>query len=188
MPVIIPKLGFVDDNLIGVELVRAQAFQPVHKVQQIRHRLDEGNFFPLVLPVLSDVIARITVNDLDAGYHSDAHILQQPQLQIPAGCQLCVIRAQNRLTPKQRCIPVKQLPAAILQGHGAFAVRGERIHRLCQVPKGIIEMDERNVADKVCDFLRAVLTPKSQVDADIGDGIDQLINGTVLFCFIAVSV
>ena len=61
MPVIIQNSGFVYDNLIGVELIRAQTFQPVHKVQQIRHRLGEGNFFPLVLPVLGDIIAPMTV-------------------------------------------------------------------------------------------------------------------------------
>ena len=34
-------LGFVDNDLIRVVFIGAQTFQPVHEVQQVRHRLGE---------------------------------------------------------------------------------------------------------------------------------------------------
>lgn len=60
MPVIIPNSGFIDDNLIRVVFFGAQAFQPVHEVQQVRHRLGEGNLIALVLPVLCDVVIPVS--------------------------------------------------------------------------------------------------------------------------------
>lgn len=69
-------LGFVDNDLIRVVFIGAQTFQPVQEVQQVRHRLGEGNLIALVLPVLSDVVIPVSKNDLNTGHHSDAHILQ----------------------------------------------------------------------------------------------------------------
>ncbi len=130
---------------------------------------------PADLPVLADEVLAVT-GQRHAGHGHKAHVLQQPQLIGAARQDIAVIAGLVHVLI-EACGPlVEQLPAAVVEGLGRFAVGGVGVDGLGVVPDRLQQGVEVDAVQHGLHRRVLVVRPGDAGVVQLADSVLQRIN------------